>query len=110
MSVLTTADYMQTAKLLGGNRYAGSYQRPIQWMLTSTEGGQAVQHLVISSPHEAQRADASHRESKYVYLHLYARRPKSTGYTRPLHCTTLGSGLATVGPQRGHRGKSVVFS
>lgn len=73
--VLATADYTRTVKLAGKNPCADSYQRPIQWVLTSTEGGQAVEYLVIISPYEAQELMPDIEKSKFVFLHLYAPQP-----------------------------------
>lgn len=72
--ILATTDYMRTVKLAIGNQLADSYQRPIQWILTSTEGGSAVQRLVIISPYEAQELLPAIVESKKVVMHLYASR------------------------------------
>jgi hypothetical protein len=73
--VLTTADYTRTVKLAGRNPCADSYQRPIQWILTSTRGGQVVEDLVVISPYEAQELMPVIKKSKSVFLHLYAPQP-----------------------------------
>jgi hypothetical protein len=72
--ILTTADYMRTVKLARGNQLADSYQRPIQWILTSANGGRAVQRLVIISPYEAQELLPAIKRSRNVFMHLYASR------------------------------------
>jgi len=74
-SVLATADYKRTVRLAGRYPCADSYQRPIQWILTSTRGGQAVEDLVIISPYEAQELILDIEKSKSVSLHLYAPQP-----------------------------------
>jgi hypothetical protein len=72
--ILTSADYMRTVKLARGNQHVDSYQRPIQWILTSTDGDRAVQRLVIISPYEAQELLPSIKKSGNVFMHLYATR------------------------------------
>ena len=70
-----TADYSRTVKLAGKNPCADSYQRPIQWILTSIGESQTVLHLIIISPYEAQELMPDIEKSKFVFLHLYAPRP-----------------------------------
>ncbi|KAH7118310.1 hypothetical protein EDB81DRAFT_667818 [Dactylonectria macrodidyma] len=73
--ILITSDYANTVKLEGRQPYADSYQRPIQWVLTSSGGGKGVEHLVIISPYEAQELMPKMSTSKHVFLHVYAPRP-----------------------------------
>ena len=70
-----TADYARTVKLAGKKPCADSYQRPIQWILTSNRGGHTVQDIVIISAFEAQELMPNIEQSASVYLHLYAPRP-----------------------------------
>ncbi|KAF2477189.1 uncharacterized protein BDR25DRAFT_371170 [Lindgomyces ingoldianus] len=67
-SVFTTADFARTVKLRGRSVYADSYQRPVQWIVTSTVN----KSLVIISPYEAQELMSQFKESRSVCLHLYA--------------------------------------
>jgi hypothetical protein len=74
-NVLVTADYRRTVELVGRSPRADSYQRSIQWLLTSTGGGCTVQDIVIISPYEAQELMVDIKQSAFVFLHLYAARP-----------------------------------
>jgi hypothetical protein len=100
--IRVTADYTRTINLVGKNPCTDSFQRPIQWILTSTGGGKVVQQLVIISPYEAQELMPRIRKSKYVVLHdyapqlslafptldslrLYTRPPLPEGWRLPTH-------------------------
>ncbi|KJZ69303.1 hypothetical protein HIM_11316 [Hirsutella minnesotensis 3608] len=73
--LLATADYMKTVDLQGVKGCADWYQRPVQWILSTTEGSQTVRKLVIISPYEAQELLSQlMRPSVKVNLHLYAPR------------------------------------
>ena len=74
-SVLVTTDWTRTVKLVGQKPCADSYQRPIQWILTSTRGSCIVQDIVIISPYEAQELMPNIKQSAAVFLHLYAPQP-----------------------------------
>ncbi|KAM3554434.1 hypothetical protein ARSEF4850_006456 [Beauveria asiatica] len=89
-SLLATADFARTVKLntsqkkLPGAR--DSYQRPVQWVLTSrctTAGMRAV----IISPHEAHELIPQIMQSKAVHLHLYA--PRASLVFKPLDVLKL---------------------
>jgi hypothetical protein len=69
--VYTTAEYARTVKLTGSKPCADSYQRPIQWILSSNRR----QLLVIISPYEAHELMPCLRKSTSTFLHLYAPRP-----------------------------------
>jgi hypothetical protein len=79
--VLVTADYTRTVVLAGKEPCADSYQRPIQWVLTSTRGGRIVQDIVIISPYEAQELMPIIKQSTSVFLHLYAPQPNISSST-----------------------------
>ncbi|KJZ70535.1 hypothetical protein HIM_10079 [Hirsutella minnesotensis 3608] len=73
--LLVTADYIKTVKMRGVKTSADWYQRPVQWILSTTEGGQNVRKLVIISPYEAQELLSQLMgPSVKVNLHLYAPR------------------------------------
>ncbi|PON24166.1 hypothetical protein TGAM01_v206854 [Trichoderma gamsii] len=74
-SIVTTLDYKDTVALSGTASLLDSYQRPVQWILSTTGNGNSVQRLVIISPHEAQELMPSIRTSNHVALHLYGPRP-----------------------------------
>lgn len=74
-SIVTTLDYKDTVALSGTASLLDSYQRPVQWILSTTGNGNSVQRLVIISPYEAQELMPSIGASNYVALHLYAPRP-----------------------------------
>ncbi|KAF4967332.1 hypothetical protein FSARC_5098 [Fusarium sarcochroum] len=72
--VRVTADFARTVKATFGlGNYSDSFQRPVQWVLTSkTQTDQF--HLVVISPYEAQELLPSIDASQHVALHLYAPR------------------------------------
>lgn len=74
-SIATTLDYRDTVTLSGDASLPDSYQRPVQWILSTTGNGNTVQRMVIISPHEAQELMPSIETSNHVTLHLYAPRP-----------------------------------
>ncbi len=74
--LLLTEDFSHTAVVLGKSFIADLFQRPVQWILTST-GGRAdneVKYMMIVSPFEAQHLLPDIKKSKTVALHLYAPR------------------------------------
>lgn len=73
-TLLVTRDFAQTVELSGAAAFADAYQRPVQWILTSTQAeGEPVRHVVIISPFEAQELMPQIGTSM-VHLHLYAPR------------------------------------
>ncbi|KAK5400772.1 hypothetical protein LTR06_011264 [Exophiala xenobiotica] len=77
--VLVTVDSARTVQLSGRSALLDAYQRPVQWILTSTGhgdiGADVVKHLVIVSPYEAYVLEPLVRRSKRTMLHQYAPRP-----------------------------------
>lgn len=75
--VLTTVDFASTIQSSSQPSLLDSYQRPVQWILTSIGDGRdnKIKHVVIISPYEAQMLLTGIRSSKRVTLHLYAPRP-----------------------------------
>ncbi|ORY05485.1 hypothetical protein BCR34DRAFT_675636 [Clohesyomyces aquaticus] len=69
-SIYVTEDYKRTVKLGDLDPCVDSYQRPIQWVLTSNGGGNAqrVKNLVIISPYEVQELMPKIKESKRLKL------------------------------------------
>ena len=74
--LLVTADFARTVKA-GASDISDSYQRPVQWILTS--GKPVVKHMIIISPYEANKLLPNIKKSKVVTLRLYAPRP-NLGY------------------------------
>ena len=76
--IFVTADFASTVQVSGTSYISDVYQRPVQWILTSTRRNVSsdvtVKHLVIISPHEAQALLPSVEQSNFVTLHLYAPR------------------------------------
>ncbi|KAL4918901.1 hypothetical protein BDW62DRAFT_200300 [Aspergillus aurantiobrunneus] len=61
----------------GPSSVLDDYQRPVQFVLTSTIPGQqnkTVKHMVIISPYEANELHSDILRSKAVMMHLYAPR------------------------------------
>ena len=83
--LLVTFDFAKTLKLPGHNSVSNTYQRPVQWILTSKDGKDGVAHVVIISPFKAQHLIPEIRKEKMrdstVFLHLYAPR-----YTSSVPC------------------------
>ena len=77
--LLVTADFARTVQVFGTSYISDAYQRPVQWILTSTSGwtssNNTVKHMMIISPYEAQEVLPDVRKSKTATLHLYAPRP-----------------------------------
>lgn len=81
--LLVTADFENTIKVRDSSYVSDSYQRPVQWILTSASSHtHDVEHMMVISPHEAQELYQEISKSKRVALHIYAPRP-NLGY-RPL--------------------------
>lgn len=77
VDVLATADFASTIQSSSQSSLLDSYQRPVQWVVTSIGKGtdNVIRHLVIISPFEAEMLLADIRRSTKVILHLYAPRP-----------------------------------
>ncbi|KAI1770978.1 hypothetical protein F4818DRAFT_454894 [Hypoxylon cercidicola] len=73
--LLVTNDFASTIKSSGA---LDSYQRSVQWILTSGPPG-AVKHMMVISPFEAQQLLPTIEQSKAVALHIYAPR-SNLGY------------------------------
>lgn len=79
--ILVTADFAKTVQEGNtGNLPSDSYQRPVQWILSSQPRNWT--HVVIISPHEAQELLPAIQKSAMTTLHLYAPRPSQE--IRPL--------------------------
>ena len=87
--LLVTADFARTVKTSGRSYVSDAYQRPVQWILSSTgpEGSKTVKHMVIISPFEAQELLPLIKERRRVTLHIYAPCPNSV--FRPLDALDL---------------------
>ncbi|KAL2821232.1 hypothetical protein BJX63DRAFT_427905 [Aspergillus granulosus] len=82
--LLVTTDFAQTVKVPGNAQFiSDAYQRPAQWVLTSTQGSSAskltVKEMLIISPFEANELYEQILSSNTVQMHLYAPR-QSQGY------------------------------
>ncbi|KAH7024585.1 uncharacterized protein B0I36DRAFT_416058 [Microdochium trichocladiopsis] len=71
-----TRDFQATIKPPAVGYVSDSYQRPVQWILTSSSASasssRALKHMVIISPYEAQSLMDTIKQSRAVTLHLYA--------------------------------------
>lgn len=72
--LLVTADFTSTVVKDPVSHRADSFQRPVQWILTSTPTDDTVKHMMIISPYEAEKLLPLVRTSKVVALHLYTPR------------------------------------
>ncbi|KAM6508481.1 hypothetical protein FALCPG4_018328 [Fusarium falciforme] len=71
-NVWVTRDFAMTVKgSFGPNNYADSFQRSVQWILTS-KGEIANDHLLVISPYEAQNLLPDIETSRHVTLRLYS--------------------------------------
>ncbi|XP_044715116.1 putative very large low complexity protein [Hirsutella rhossiliensis] len=70
----TTKDFRRTVRLKGNKLCADSYQRPVQWILSSNLGDVQDRKFLIISPFEAQRLLPLIEKSGKVTLHLYSPR------------------------------------
>lgn len=82
-----TNDFSTTVQMSHGSRFiSDTYQRPVQWVLTSTSGGapspgkRVAKQVVIISPYEASHLLSEIRTSRAVTIHLYAPR-KNLGFS-----------------------------
>ena len=75
--LLVTDDFARTIQISGRSYIADSYQRQVQWILTSKCASitNTAKHMMIISPYEAQEALPDIKKSRHVTLHLYAPRP-----------------------------------
>ncbi|KAB8071219.1 hypothetical protein BDV29DRAFT_159701 [Aspergillus leporis] len=101
--LLVTADFATTVQTpKGSSRFVSdSYQRPVQWVLTSASDplleGPVVKNMVIISPFEANQLQGRIGTSRAVRMHLYAPRQiwgypsldKLTLYNVPEASTTI---------------------
>lgn len=91
-----TEDFSRTVKLVKDMRNRSDYyQRPVQWILTSTAGGDTVKYMVIISPYEADELLSQIKVHNKVTLHVYSPRP-NLGF-QPLDHLTL---YTIPGPRR----------
>jgi hypothetical protein len=77
-SLLVTEDFARTIQKSGTSSLLDSYQRSVQWVLTSvgaTTNTTTVKHMMVISPYEAQELLPEIKKSKIVALHLYSPRP-----------------------------------
>lgn len=73
-NIRVTADFARTIKYKQSHQGYDSYQRNVQFVLTSTDHRGKVDNVVVISPYEANELLASIQESRSVMLHLYAPR------------------------------------
>lgn len=82
--LLVTADFMRTVKRPASSKNAAfssdSYQRTVQWVLVvpHPHNTTMIQHLVVVSPHEANKLIKLIRSSKKISLHLFAAHMNSS--------------------------------
>jgi hypothetical protein len=82
--LLVTADFARTIKKPAGMEkeplLSDSFQRMVQWVLSvpCVKKPDTIQHLVILSPHEANKLMPIIRKSKKVTLHLFSPRVNSS--------------------------------
>lgn len=74
--LVVTADFARTVMASGKRYVSDAYQRPVQWILTSTGVGHSstVKYMAIISPFEAQELLPLIKKYKRVTLHIYAPR------------------------------------
>ncbi|KAH7095848.1 hypothetical protein FB567DRAFT_624053 [Paraphoma chrysanthemicola] len=82
--LLVSADFMKTVKkptgTKKGNLVSDLFQRTVQWVISvpNSNDESTIQHLVIISPHEANKLRPSISRTKKVTLHLFAPRTNSS--------------------------------
>ncbi|KAI1411964.1 hypothetical protein F5Y13DRAFT_200276 [Hypoxylon sp. FL1857] len=85
--LLVSDDFARTIRSRGASTLLDSYERSVQWILTSgsaSDEGSAdstIKHMMVISPYEAQQLLPTIQQSKIVALHIYAPRP-NLGYRR----------------------------
>lgn len=75
--LLVTKDFIRTVKIPSSEALAGVsdlYQKPIQWVLSTSSISGQIKNLIILSPHEANELIEDIRTRKKVTLHLFAPR------------------------------------
>ncbi|KAI2627868.1 hypothetical protein GGR54DRAFT_590862 [Hypoxylon sp. NC1633] len=78
--LLVSVDFARTVQRRSNSDTFDSYQRPVQWILTSAPPNAAdslhttIKHMMVISPFEAQELLPRIAKSKVVALHLYAPR------------------------------------
>ncbi|KAG0649292.1 hypothetical protein D0Z07_4347 [Hyphodiscus hymeniophilus] len=78
--LFVTADFASTIQIAATSDILDAYQRPVQWVLTSTSrpysgSGNIVEFMMIISPFEANVLLSLIQISESVTLHLYSPRP-----------------------------------
>jgi uncharacterized protein YndB with AHSA1/START domain len=69
--LMVTTDFAKTVEMPKKLSVSDSYQRPVQWVLTSftsNSGRRTVEHVIIISPFEANQLHADLAKSKAAYL------------------------------------------
>ncbi|KAI9048432.1 hypothetical protein LZ554_007268 [Drepanopeziza brunnea f. sp. 'monogermtubi'] len=79
--LLVTADFASTIVTSGKSYISDSYQRPVQWVLTSTGKMKVVRTMMVISPFEAHELLPYISASDSVTLHIYSPRP-NLGFRR----------------------------
>jgi hypothetical protein len=73
--LLVTIDFAETVWNSGEVSCMDDYQRPVEWVLTSHDQfSSKVEHIIIISPHEANKLHSEVRISRAVMMHVYAPR------------------------------------
>ncbi|KAL4786748.1 hypothetical protein BJX76DRAFT_365241 [Aspergillus varians] len=90
--LLVTGDFSRTVQMPNGpSSTLDDYQRPVNWILTSTMHSlgekRVVKHMVIISPFEANELHSDVLKSKAVMMHLYA--PRQNRSSSPLDNLSL---------------------
>ena len=82
--LLVTNDFIRTVIAPKGKSgfVSDSYQCSVQWILSSVDSSNAIRHLVIISPYEADELLPDISNSSNVTLHVYS--PRSSMAYRPL--------------------------
>lgn len=87
-SIWVTGDFSKTVKMNKSLRNKSDlFQRPVHWILTSTDRSNIIKKLVIISPWEAHELLQKIEASSSVTLHLYA--PRSNLSFQSLDALTL---------------------
>ncbi|KAL3491514.1 hypothetical protein BJX62DRAFT_237112 [Aspergillus germanicus] len=77
-TLMVTTDFARTIEMPSGLGVSDSYQRPVEWIVTShttdTVNRRTVKYMVIVSPFEANHLHADISESDYTMMHVYAAR------------------------------------
>ena len=75
--LLVTRDFASTVVVHGNDYVSDAYQRPVRWVLTSSDGAdsETTKDMVIISPFEADNLLPDIERYKKVTIHPYAPRP-----------------------------------